>query len=60
MRRGELIPDTETAVLIIQSDRPMIHEKTVLSAAQLKTWPVGRIIEKIREKKLFRALPNYA
>lgn len=57
MKRGELIPNTATAVFIIQSDRPIMHEKTVIGAAQLKTWSIGRIIEKVREKKLYRALP---
>jgi len=56
-RRGELIPDAATAFFIIESGRHIMHEKTVLGASQLRTWSVGRVIEKVRERKLYRCLP---
>lgn len=57
-RRGELIPDAQTVVFIIESGRHIMHEKTVLSASQLRTWSAGRIIDKVAEKKLYRTLPD--
>ena len=52
-RRGELIPDAETAVFIIQSGSRIMHEKAILSAAQVKTWKLAKIIETVAARKLF-------
>ena len=53
MRRGEVIPDAETAVFIVQAGRNVMHEKCILSASQVKSWSVAKVIEKVAEKKLF-------
>lgn len=56
-RRGELIPDAAMAQFIIESGRNIMHEKTVLCPAQSRRKSVGWIIEKVRERKLYRCLP---
>ncbi len=54
-RRDELITSVDIAVDRVLSGRHTFHEKTILSAAQMKTWTLAKYIEKVREKKLYVA-----
>lgn len=53
MKRGDQIKSATVAFVAILSGSALFHEKVVLSAGQLRTWPVSRLIEKVREGKLF-------
>lgn len=52
-RRGELIIDPQTAVEQIQTGKPLMHNTCVLSASQLRTWPVGKLITAVQFKHLY-------
>lgn len=58
MKRGELIESSTVACVLILTGRKLFHEKTCLSSSQLKTWTIGRIIEKVRERKLYEIKEN--
>lgn len=52
-RRGELITDPQQAVEEIRVGRPLMHNTCVLSAPQLRTWPVGKLITAVQFKNLY-------
>lgn len=52
-RRGELITDPQKAVDEIQTGRSLMHNTCVLSAPQLRTWPVGKLITAVQFKNLY-------
>jgi|GEM_PF-6481195 len=52
-RRGELIADPQRAVDAIQMGHPLMHNTCVLSAAQLRTWPVGKLIAAVQYRNLY-------
>lgn len=52
-RRGELIVDPQTAVEQIRSGQPLMHNTCVLSASQLRTWPVGKLLTAVQYKHLY-------
>ena len=52
-RRGELVTDPREAVAEIQGGHPLMHNTCVLSAPQLRTWPVGKLLSAIQYKQLY-------
>lgn len=52
-RRGELITDPQKAVEEIQTGRSLMHNTCVLSAPQLRTWPVGKLLTAVQYKHLY-------
>lgn len=52
-RRGELITDPQKAVEEIQTRHALMHNTCVLSAPQLRTWPVGKLISAVQYKCLY-------
>ncbi|MDD5107584.1 MAG: hypothetical protein PHC49_18470 [Desulfuromonadaceae bacterium] len=52
-RRGELITDAQKAVEEIRIGHSLMHSTCVLAAPQLRTWPVGKLIEAVQYKQLY-------
>jgi hypothetical protein len=48
-----LVTDPRTALDEIQTGRPLMHNTCVLSAPQLRTWPVGKLISAVEYKRLY-------
>jgi len=53
MVRGERIDDPEIALFEIRAGHHLMHEKCVLSAPQLRTWPVAKLLEAVSKKRLY-------
>lgn len=53
MKRGEQIKSATVAFIAVLMGSTLFHEKVALSAGQLRTWSVSRLIEKVREGKLY-------
>ena len=56
-RRGELIVDPQTAVEQIRTGKPLMHNTCVLSASQLRTWSVGKLMSAVQFKHLYTVVP---
>jgi len=52
-RRGELITDPQKAVEEIRTGHPLMHNTCVLSAPQLRTWSVGKLLAAVQYKHLY-------
>lgn len=52
-RRGELIVDPQTAVEQIRTGKPLMHNTCVLSASQLRTWSVGKLMSAVQCRQLY-------
>lgn len=52
-RRGELITDPQKAVEEIRLGRSLMHNTCVLSASQLRTWPVGKLFLAVQFRDLY-------
>ncbi|BCS55177.1 hypothetical protein [Geobacter sp. SVR] len=55
-RRGELVTDPRDAVAEIQGGHPLMHNTCVLSAAQIKTWPVAKLLQAVQFKRLYTVM----
>lgn len=56
-RRGELIANPQQAVEEIRIGHPLMHNTCVLSAPQLRTWPVGKLLSAVQYKHLYTVVP---
>lgn len=52
-RRGELIVNPQTAVEQIQTGQSLMHNTCVLSASQLRTWSVGKLMLAVQYRHLY-------
>jgi len=53
MKRGDRIDSATIAFIAVMFGDSLFHDKAVLSAAQVRTWPVSRLIEKVKEGRIY-------
>jgi len=53
MKRINAIKSVSFLIDVIMSGHYVCHEKCFLSPSQMKTWPLSRIVEKVKEGKLY-------